>query len=424
MLIEFRVRNYRSFAGEQALSLVASNDKTLAEQNTVQTGVRTLPRALRSAVIYGANASGKSNLLRALLLMRGVVLDSAALKPEQKFNVQPFRLDKVLPNEPTLFEITVVLDGVRHQYGFEFTAERVTREWLLVYKSARPQAWFERTFDPESNEDVYEFSSYLIGQKSVWQEATRPNALFLSVAVQLNSEQLAPLHRWFSESLVSLMDGGQLSFDFTTRAIRDPSGARAIVDLMQSADIAINEVRAAARKGFLNEVKFDFRSGESAARREEREVLVPIFRHIAGDYSAEFEYGDESQGTQKLFSLASPLLDIVSSGKVLCVDELDRSLHPLLVRQILHTFHDPEGQSGAQLIFTTHDTSLLEGGILRRDQVWFAEKNECQATELVPLTEFSPRKGEAIGRGYLAGRYGGVPILRERLKAAGSHGEG
>ncbi len=418
MLLEFRLRNYRSFAEEQTFSLVASKDDHLAEENTAPTKVKSIPRALRSGVVYGANASGKSNLLRALLLMRGVVVKSATLKPDQTFNVQPFRLDNELPSQPTMFEVTVVLDGVRHQYGFEFTPTRIVREWLLVYRTARPQAWFERHFDPKSEKDTYEFSSFLTGQKSVWQEATRPNALFLSTAVQLNSEQLTPLHQWFSSSLVVLPEGGYLPFGFSTNIIQDPEGARSISTLMRSADIAIDTITAVKRKGLQREFQFDVQTGEAVTRQVEGELLIPMFKHHAGKVAAEFELGDESQGTQKLFSLAGPLLDIIDQGKVLVIDELDRSLHPLLVRQIVRTFHDPaRSEAGAQLIFSTHDTSLLDTDLLRRDQIWLAEKTKAQASQLVPLTEFSPRKGEALEKGYLGGRYGGVPILEERLKA-------
>lgn len=150
---------------------------------------------------------------------------------------------------------------------------------------------------------------------------------------------------------------------------------------------------------------------------------MPLFMHEAENVRAEFEFPDESEGTMKMFSLAAPLLDIIGKGKTLVVDELDNSLHPLLVRQIVSTFNDPRNTRGAQLIFSTHDTSLLESGLMRRDQLWTVEKNAAQASELVPLTEFSPRKGEALERGYLSGRYGAIPVLDKRLKTdVGGHG--
>ena len=423
MLLEFRVRNYRSFSQESVLSLVASRDIDLLKTNTTATKIESLPRAVRSAVVYGANASGKSNLLRAMQLMRGVVLESVSLQPSQSFNVQPFRLDNALKNGPTLFEITIILDGIRHQYGFEFTPTRIVAEWLLVYQKAKPQRWFDRRFDAQSEKDVFEFSSFLAGQKRGWQDATRPNALFLSTAVQLNSEQLRPLHSWFAESLIVLLDGGQIPFDISASIVQTNEGQNAVTALMGSADIAISAISAVQRKR-VRLFTFNAATGQVDSQREEEDMLMPIFRHQAGRVSADFEYFDESQGTQKLFALAGPLLDILKNGKVLVIDELDRSLHPLLVGQIVRTFQDPEQNArGAQLIFSTHDTTLLDNRLLRRDQVWLAEKRRDQSSELVPLTEFSPRKGEALEKGYLSGRYGGVPVLEERLNAGRRRGE-
>jgi hypothetical protein len=417
MLLEFRVGNYRSFADEQVLSLVASSDRHLSAENTAATNAKGVSRALRSAVIYGANASGKSNLLRALAVMRAIVVESAGLGPEQPLNVQPFRLAGSERPEATLFEVTVVLDGVRHQYGFELTAQRIKREWLLVYQAPRPQTWINRTYDAKSDRDVYEASTYLAGQKSVWQEATKPNSLFLSVAIQLNSEQLAPLHKWFTSALVVLLDGATLPPFFSTTAIQSKEGAASISQLMRSADIAIDSISAVARKGVHRQFQIDLHTGEASTRQIDGDLMMPLFQHRAGNHTAVFEFGDESQGTQKVFSLAGPLMDILATGKTLVIDELDRSLHPLLVRQIVNTFHDPDISGPTpQLLYTTHDTSLLDSTLLRRDQVWLTEKGTNQASRLIPLIEYSPRKNEALERGYLGGRYGGVPILEERLK--------
>lgn len=421
MLIEFRVRNFRSFGQESALSMVASSDTQLIDTNTVETRIPSVPRAVRSAVVYGANASGKSNLLRAMHLMRGVVLESIRLTPEQLINVAPFRLDEKLKNEPTLFEVTLIIDGVRHQYGFEFIPSRIISEWHLVYQTRKPQRWIDRRYDPETGNETFEFSPSLAGQKRAWQEATRPNALFLSTAVQLNSEQLMPLHRWFSDFLIVLLDGGMLPFDYSTNLIRTPQGEIAVRSMMAAADIAISSIKAVTRRGAFQQVKFDM-SRAPEASQQERELLFPQFTHSAGNASAEFEYFDESQGTQKLFALAGPLLDIIKQGKILVIDELDRSLHPLLARQIVNTFQDPVIGRRAQLVFTTHDTTLLDQTLLRRDQIWLAEKTAEQSSILVPLSEFSPRKGEALEKGYLAGRYGGVPILDQRLIAPNGHG--
>ena len=175
MLIEFRVRNFRSFRDEQALSLVAAKDKTLIDTNTMQSGIRAAPALLRSAVVYGPNAGGKSNLIKAVQYMRAVVEESANKPPGQKYNVQPFRLDSHSESLPTAFEATFILEGVRYQYGFELTPDRITQEHLLVYKAFKPQQWFRRYFDEKAERDVYSFSSGLTGPKGLWEKATRSN---------------------------------------------------------------------------------------------------------------------------------------------------------------------------------------------------------------------------------------------------------
>jgi hypothetical protein len=323
-------------------------------------------------------------------------------------------LDAATPSEPTLFEVTLLLDGARYQYGFEFTASRIVAEWLLVYTKQKPQRWFDRKFIDDR--DQFDFSSYLSGQKRTWQDATRPNSLFLSTAVQLNSEQLRPLYDWLTQSLVVFFNGGQIPANYSTAALQTPKSNESISSLIAAADIGISGIRAAQEKGLVQNVQFDLATGKSDHRAEVADILVPMFRHSVGEVSTEFRYEEESHGTQKLFSLAGPLLDILDKGRTLVVDELDRSLHPLLTQHIIRTFHNTElNKNGAQLIFSTHDTSLLAMHLLRRDQVWLTEKEEDQASALFPLTTFSIRKGEALEKGYLSGRYGGLPILDQSL---------
>ncbi|MEQ1713048.1 MAG: ATP-binding protein [Hyphomicrobium sp.] len=424
MLLEYRVSNYRSFGDESGLSLVASGDKSKADTNTVAVGGSGSDRALRAAVLYGANASGKSNLVRGMLLMQLLVLNSFQQKPDQPLEYQPFMLDTSKRQKPIMFEVTVVIDGVRHQYGFEFTKERITSEWLLVYKKAKPQKWIERDYDPETGKDTIKFGTSVQGQRAVWEEATRPNALALSTAVQLNSEALKPLYQWFAEAFVIVREGGFEGGSFTTQSLGDGAEREAIGELMRNADVGIASVSYTERQGFRREVVVDMQTGEAKTGVHEGLLRVPQFVHKAGEHAATFELDDESEGTRKLYGLAGPIRDILRTGKTLVIDELDRSLHPLIVRKIVEAFQSgASNPSGAQLIFTTHDTSLLDGGLLRRDQVWFVEKNAMQESDLVPLLEFSPRKGEALERGYLEGRYGGIPVLAERLVAGGGRGD-
>lgn len=414
MLIEFRVKNFRSLRDEQVLSLVATKDKTLEDTNTHSTGLKAAPRLLQSAVIYGANASGKSNVVKALQYMRGVVLESAAIvTPGQTFAVQPFRLDKESATEPTAFEVTFTIGEVRYQYGFSMTQQRIVSEHLLVYKAFKPQRWFERHFDAERGEDVYEFGAGLKGAKHLWEGATRPNALFLSMAVQLNSEALRPIFDWFAHSLVIFNEQSQLNPQASIQMLKQPDGKQRMCDFLMAADISIADIEVVTRQVQGQTVHFDMAAGKTELRNEEVEEHQFRFSHRTEDGDAVFDLMDESNGTRNLMFLAGPILGILKKGITLVVDELDTSLHTLLVRQIVRLFHQPHANtSGAQLLFTTHDTSLLDApDLFRRDQVWFVEKDMEQASSLVPLSDFSPRKNEALERGYLLGRYGGVPFL-------------
>lgn len=413
MLLEFRVRNYRSIRDEQVLNLIASGDKELAETHLAPTGLKAASHALRSAVVYGPNASGKSSLLRALDYMRAVVAESATvIQPGQTYNVSPFKLDAASAQQPTEFEITFLLDGVRHQYAFAMTPQRIVSESLLVYRSSKPTQLFNRQHVDGDVYD-YEFSTYLSGPRKVWQESTRPNSLFLSMAAQLNSEQLGPVFNWIVRNIVFLPAGTSVLPDFTTALLATAEGRASIRDFLSTADISIADVQAVSHKGMHTQFVMSA-SGLQQASQEERELLLPVFEHRTPKGSAKFELHDESEGTQRLYGLIAPVLDCLREGRVLVVDELDSSLHTLLVRRLIAMFQTPELNSkGAQLIFSTHDTSLLDHTLFRRDQIWFTEKDADQATRLYPLTDFSPRKQEAWERGYLAGRYGAVPFFAD-----------
>lgn len=414
MLVEFRIKNFRSLRDEQVLSLVASTDKTLLDTHALDTGLKAAPHLLKSAVVYGANASGKSNLIKALQFMRGVVLESANLQPGQTFGrLQPFRLDATSGSLPSEFEVTFILNGVRYQYGFAMNAQRIVSEQLLVYKAFKPQRWFERHFDAESGKDVYEFGSSLKGAKNLWEGATRPNALFLSVAVQLNSEALRPVFDWFANRLVIFNEQSPLSPQFSMQMLKQEAQRKAICEFLRAADISIADIEVATKQAMVHTINFDLATGKREETASEQTVDEVKFHHITEHGNAVFDLMDESSGTRNLLLLTGPILDILNKGLTLVVDELDTSLHTLLVQALVRLFHRPEvNTGGAQLIFTTHDTSLLDAyGLFRRDQVWFVEKRSDQSSSLYPLLDFSPRKNEALERGYLQGRYGALPFL-------------
>jgi uncharacterized protein len=417
MLLEFRVSNYRSFRNEQSLSLIPiKKDNSLALTNIYETESSLLPSVLRGCAIYGPNAGGKSNLIRAMAIMQFLVKDSATqVKAGELLNVQPFALNDERKKEPCSFEITVLVDGVRYQYGFSTIPGRILEEWLLVYKSAKPQEWFSRQWNPQSERDEYTFSSYFLGGKEIWKQATRSNALFLSTAIQLNNEQLRPLWDWIVSSWAIIPAHASLKIDLTVDSIEKDGKKASILELLNSADLGIVDVAAERKKAKQATFSLDAATGKAIASDTiETESWLPRMKHQGeGGASAFFDFDDESQGTQRLFAFAGIIIHILERGFTLVVDELENSMHPLLVRHILGLFFSSRtNPRGAQIVFSTHNTSLLDKELLRRDQIWFTEKGPDLGSTLVPLSEFSARKTEAFEKGYLEGRYGALPILR------------
>lgn len=419
MLIEFSLSNFRSFWNTQTLSMTSGADKDLQEENTLTPPVKGLPRLLRSAVIYGPNGGGKSNLIKALDFMQDFVLLSSKESQEgEAINRIPFLLHADGPSQGSEFEVVFVQDNIRYQYGFTVTKTRVTHEWLLAYPGNRAQRWFERSYNPEKQQYEWYFGSKFLGGKKTWQEATRSNALFLSTAVQLNSEQLKPVFTWF-QRLVVICHGEMIGRDFTAETCENKEKCIDVLSFMKGAGIDVDEI-------IIKEKDFDGSTLPSDMPDELKEIIQRdlqgksireiFFKHqfANSDDFALFPLADESDGTQKLFAYAAPWQDLLCNGRVLIIDELDNSFHSHLVRYLLKLIHDPKTNiANGQLIFSTHDTSILDTKILRRDQIWFAEKDNEQTTQLYPLTDFHPRKKEAIERGYLQGRFGALPYIDE-----------
>ncbi|MBI5048641.1 MAG: ATP-binding protein [Deltaproteobacteria bacterium] len=422
MLIEFKVTNFRSIHTTQTLSMVAGTGTEHKEQNTFLSGLSSLPNLLRSAAVYGPNAAGKSNLFRAMLFMQNFVLTSQALQEGQNINVAPFLLNSKSRTEPSEFEVSFIHDKVRYQYGFAVNNTRVTNEWLLAYPEGRPQRWFERKFDLQKSSDDWHFGSKFAGSgqlRDLWQKATRQNGLFLSTAIQLNNEQLKPVFNWFQQKLAVILPGGDINLQFSIEQCASEEGKKRIMEFMNSADISITGIE-------LKKIPFSLDILPPTTPQEIKDLVIRgmqgkemtnvRFLHKTVDSGdiVSFDISDESGGTQKLFAFAGPLLDVLAKGRILFVDELDTSLHPLMVRFLINLIHNSEiSRNNAQLAFTTHDTSVLDTDIFRRDQVWFVEKDTESASRLYPLSDFSPRKGEALERGYLKGRYGALPFIGE-----------
>lgn len=421
MLIQFSVENFRSILDRQTLNMSASKYfKELEQLNTFDAGsIEQVPHLLRSNVIYGPNASGKSTLVSAMDFMRDRVINSAKeSQANEEIEVTPFKLTASSRASDSEFEVAFIEDGVRYQYGFRCNRQRFTEEWLFAYPEGRTQKWFQRAFNSETDTDDYRFSASFLGgrRRQDWKADTRPNALFLSKALQNNSEQLKPVLNWFQQRLRIIKAHQFLAPGFTINRCRDDADRRRVVEFMNSADLSIADIRIDTQVFSPEILPKDMPNAlrdEISQQMAGREMLEATFMHedVETHEPIEFDQEEESDGTRALFAFAGPWLDVIEKERVLVVDELDTSLHPLIVHYLVKLLHHQGCK--AQLIFTTHDTTILSQKILRRDQIWFMEKNDKNATELYPLSDYSPRDNEAIERGYLNGRYGGIPFLKD-----------
>lgn len=394
MLLGFRVTNALSFRDEQHLSFVATE---LNDGSARPTGVRERGKEILVVpvlALYGANASGKTNVLAALRQMRAAVLGSLQwFSQRDPLRRIAFALDPKLREEPSFYEVDIVLDdGVRYTYGFEIDDDRVRGEWLHAYPKGRKQVWFDRV------DGQIDFPGEgLRGEKLELARRTRLDTLFLSVAAQFNHEQLLPVFNWFPDNLWLIspeQDRGERESFTRERALRDPVFRERMARVLQVADLGIT--------GF----------DKAALSQEEIRLL-----HRSGTREIPLDFDVESLGTRSWFGLLGALLAAFDHGTTVLVDELDASLHPAMSAEVIHMFSDPEANPrGAQMLFTTHDVTLLhtllgDDRVLDRDTVWLAEKDTEGATELYPLTSLRPppRKDDNLFHRYLLGIYGGVP---------------
>ncbi|MCD6046052.1 MAG: hypothetical protein K0R48_1215 [Gammaproteobacteria bacterium] len=415
MLIEFRVANFRSIRDPQVLSLVASSGDELPH-NICACDSDPDMQLVRSAVIYGANAGGKSNLIRALWFMRQFILHSAKESQRgEEIPVDNFRFEKKFNRQPSQFEITFSKNNIRYQYGFMADKTRIYEEWLNAYPSNHMQKWFSRKYDTTINKDVWKFSKFFTGKKQSWTEQSRSNALFLSTAIQLNNEQLTPIFDWFQKDLIVIPLQNGISINKTISELKKSEGKMKIMKYMNIVDPSISDISVNYRKfsvgpHYKDHLKDIFKE-EFLNKNKDVETPELIFTHVNETIMSEKE---QSHGTQMFFNISGYWIDALENGKVLVIDELDSGLHPLSVRFLIELMYNSDiNKNKAQLVFSTHDTSQLDNDIFRRDQVWFVEKDKNSSTHLYPLLDFSPRKDENIGRGYLRGRYGAIPYIGE-----------
>lgn len=403
MILEFSVKNFLSFKEKVTFSMIANSNKELND-NYVEIGGN---KVLKSAAIYGANASGKSNLFKILTLVVLMLRSSNSVDINAKLPLIPFKFDKGSVNKPSEFEIKFILDETRYVYGFIADKDKIYDEYLYYYPNGRETKIFDRT-------NINEYS-YTQKDEKILREIEAKNAqnkFFLATATNWNFDKTKAAYNFLTNgigtcnNLEILKNMAYKMYETNPDYLKDFA-----IDFLQKADFNIEDYQISqidVPGEFLTAIP-EFITKTLPDKPKAYQVL---FKHKNSDNYLSID--EESLGTQMIFAFIPFLADSLKNKKVLIIDELDKSLHPFLVQYIVEIFNDAEiNKNGSQLIFNTHDTNLLDLNILRRDQIWFTEKNnETGESDLYSLSDFSVRKQENVEKGYMLGRYGAVPFIK------------
>lgn len=415
MLIEFSIGNYRSFKDKVTFSMKAANivaqDTKTDEHNTFVVDEQLT--LLKSAAIYGANASGKSNLAKAINFMKWFMINSSKeTQSTEPIGVEPFALSTETQTKPSLFEIVFILDNKTYRYGFEATEKKIVSEWLFYVPNKRQTRLFER------NDQDFNISKNFQGEDI--KSKTRENALFISVAAQFNVEIAKKILDWLTTK-IQIISGLNSYLSYTVKFLEPGHDNREeIIQLIKNLDLDIRDIRVTEREITLNpllipeELLKELKSGTVKATSQTIMTMHQKFDPQGNFISLESFYLDnqESEGTKKIFSIAGLLIDTLKKGNTLIFDEFDARLHPLMSKAIVEMFNSQEtNYKNAQLIFMTHDTNLLNNKLFRRDQIWFTEKNKYGATDLYSLVEYKISNDASFESDYIKGKYGAIPFI-------------
>jgi predicted ATPase len=422
VLIRFRARNFRSFKEEQEFSLAANSPGAPVKASPSET-----LQLHRVAAIYGSNASGKTNTLKALDFLKNAVRESQKLwPPARPLPREPFLLDPGAKRDSSFFEAELLLDGTHFRYGFTLNDQEILEERLDAYPGGKRQMWLRR------EGGGYTFGEELATGHQDIQHLTRPNSLFLSAAAQAKHPSLLPLYQWFTMRLRYLPLDRRGLLQRAARMCRNEAWKASLLRILRTADAGITrldvhqenllapffEPQDPQSKALLGDLIGPLRKLLSAAKEEDpaaadlwEKKQVFAFLHQGAEAEVELEEIHESDGTLAFLGLLAAVLEAIQSGGTLFVDDVNASLHPVLALKLVRLFNNPKISSrGAQIVFTTQDTSLLGAAALRRDQVWFTEKDSQGRSHLYSLSDFFPGKNEKLPRGYLQGRYGPIPF--------------
>lgn len=420
MILEFTLENYRSFYGKKTLVLEA--DKALKECSDTNLFEYNKHTLLRSLALYGANSSGKSNLVSAMHTMARCVLLSVKLNDNEELEYDPFLLLKG-NDSPTMFEIVFLKGDYYYRYGFRYNLERIVDEWL--FRKTTPRSKEQMLF--VRNEDGICVDENNFPEGVGYEEKTNDNRLFLSLCQQLGGEISRQVISWFQSdfNVISVLNNQQYRAYSKLFFHKKESLSAEALDFFQKLRFGFNNILTHEEdpnipQDLPTELKAIFQRETQGKKNIELDSVHNVYSEkgkVIGTINFSFE-DRESSGTNKLFDLSGPIFETLYSGAVLVIDELDAKMHPLISQYIIELFNNPEtNPKNAQLIFTTHDTHLLSQKILRRDQIWFTEKNAKEQTDLYSLMDIvlpdgtKPRNDANYERNYIAGRYGAIPYI-------------
>ena len=347
---------------------------------------------MKSAVVYGANASGKSNFIKALEFFKWYVINSSKdIQAGERVNIESFRLNSLTANEPSYFEAIFCDEDNQYRYGFEADNSLVHSEWLYQKANKKRAKEIELFYREKDNFDIH--TKFVVGKELAGKRMVRANALLLSVAAQFNDPTAVEIMKWLNDTTIISGSNDEKIWNTATIQLDDIKMKQRIVEFSRYADLGIENIEKIDNAIVSTHTQYD---------EEGHEVKTIIFPFRK----------NESEGTIKYFSLAYPIIDALDNGKRLIIDEFDSKMHPLLTCRIIALFNSKEtNPQNAQLIFTTHDTNLLSANIFRRDQVWFTQKDRYGATELYSLAEYKVRNDASFEKDYLSGKYGAIPIV-------------
>lgn len=420
MLKEFKFGNFRSFKDIQTLSMEPMNTSK-PELDCFNIAELQKERILKSSVIYGHNSFGKSNIFKAIIKMKEII--KRCTNTEYKINIDNFRLNTYSKNDPSFFEITIIIGDVTYRYGFEVLNSKVTKEWLFK-KNMREVNVFNR--DILNDEKIKPSTSYATLKKYV--KFTREEELFLSSMIKLNEQgEIKEIFDWINSN-IQIISGDTINSNITSTILSNKEIEKEkIIKAIQNADLGIEDIEVLEEEQDLESMPSYFKvfMKENMEKEMSNEPIITVdevFKHkIFNEHKMQtglesFNLDDnESQGTIKFYSLIGPILDSLKEGYTLFIDEMDSKLHHLITKYIIDLFHDLSvNTKNAQLIFNTHDIYLLKEDIFRRDQIYFMSKNEYGESELYSLADFKGLDSKAnILAHYLAGNFGSLGYINE-----------